>query len=140
MKEEVKQLSPTESWELILSDPSSLLIDVRSSMEFLMVGHPQGAINTPWIDEPDWEPDPDFVKHVRNLLLGGVVCDEGHCPPILLICRSGNRSHEAGQKLVDEGIANVFNIIDGFEGPRDDDHHRSTISGWRKDGLPWEQC
>ena len=29
--------------------------------------------------------------------------------------------------------------MDGFEGPLDDKHHRGTRSGWRKEGLPWEQ-
>ena len=26
-----------------------------------------------------------------------------------------------------------------FEGPLDDKHHRGTRSGWRMEGLPWEQ-
>ena len=26
------------------------------------------------------------------------------------------------------------------EGELDEDHHRSTIGGWRFEGLPWEQC
>ncbi len=139
MQEQVKQINPKEAWELIQSDPDALLIDVRSSMEFLMIGHPHGAIHTPWKDEPDWEEDPGFVKNIRNLLLGCIDCDEGQCPPILLICRSGIRSQEAGQKLIDEGLSNVFNITDGFEGSLDDNHHRSTVGGWRKDGLPWGQ-
>lgn len=105
-----------------------------------MIGHPKGAIHTAWIDEPDWEPDPDFVKHVRHLLLGGTSCQEGHCPPILLICRSGKRSLDAGNRLIESGLRNVFNVTDGFEGPLDDNHQRSRVSGWRKDGLPWEQC
>ena len=28
----------------------------------------------------------------------------------------------------------------GFEGELDESHHRSTLGGWRFEGLPWEQC
>jgi len=34
----------------------------------------------------------------------------------------------------------VYNVEHGFEGELDDKHHRSTISGWRFDQLPWQQC
>ena len=27
-----------------------------------------------------------------------------------------------------------------FEGPLDAKHQRNTLSGWRREGLPWEQC
>jgi hypothetical protein len=30
-------------------------------------------------------------------------------------------------------------VLEGFEGPLDDAHHRGTVSGWRMEGLPWEQ-
>jgi hypothetical protein len=28
----------------------------------------------------------------------------------------------------------------GFEGPLNAQHQRNSVSGWRRDGLPWEQC
>ena len=59
---------------------------------------------------------------------------------IFLICRSGERSKAAGQVLIEAGVDNVFSIIDGFEGPLNEQDHRSGISGWRYDGLPWAQC
>ncbi|HGG58716.1 MAG TPA: rhodanese-like domain-containing protein [Gammaproteobacteria bacterium] len=136
----VATITPKQAWEMVQTIPSAVLIDVRSSMEFLMIGHPKGAVHIPWVDEPDWEPNPNFVRQVRNLLLGGVICIQGECPPILLICRSGKRSLEAGEALVKAGLKNVYNIADGFEGELDDQHHRSTLAGWRHDGLPWEQC
>lgn len=137
----VKTISPKDAWQLSQDNPSSVLIDVRSSMEHLFIGHPKGSISIPWIDEPDWKIDPHFAANVRQVMLGGTICsDEGECPPILLICRSGRRSLEAGEKLVEEGISNVYNIEGGFEGPLDEGHHRSTLAGWRFDGLPWEQC
>jgi rhodanese-related sulfurtransferase len=117
------------------------LVDIRSSMEYLFVGHPKGAVHIPWIDEPDWTINPHFVTDIRKLLLGGTVCtiDEG-CAPVILICRSGKRSLEAGKALLDAGFVRVYHIDEGFEGELDDHHQRSTLGGWRFHGLPWEQC
>ena len=56
-------------------DARALLVDIRSSMEFLFVGHPRGAVHVPWIDEPDWDINPHFLPEIRKLLLGGAVCD-----------------------------------------------------------------
>lgn len=135
-----KTLSPLEAFELLRNEPRSLLIDVRSSMEYLMIGHPVGAIHIPWLDEPDWTPNPRFVTQVRELLLGGAACPDDDAPALILICRSGRRSAEAGAVLLAAGLRRVFNVQDGFEGPLDANHHRSTLGGWRFAGLPWEQC
>ncbi len=140
-KKEVQHLTPKQAAALIEENPRAILIDVRSNMEFLFVGHPKGAIHIPWIDEPDWEVNPNFVRQVRELLLGGIICDEGDgCAPIILICRSGKRSVEAGHALLEAGLRDVYNVLDGFEGELDDHHQRSSLGGWRFDGLPWEQC
>jgi rhodanese-related sulfurtransferase len=137
----VKTLSPPEAYELLRSDPRAVLIDVRSEMEFLFIGHPVEAIHVPWIDEPDWVVNPDFVREVRKVLLGGAVCeDDAGCAPVMLICRSGKRSLRAGEHLLAEGFTNVHNVEQGFEGELDENHHRSTLGGWRYHGLPWQQC
>ncbi|MFK5985169.1 MAG: rhodanese-like domain-containing protein [Pseudomonadota bacterium] len=134
------EINPTETHQLLHENTRSLLIDVRSSMEFLFVGHPTGAISIPWIDEPDWEVNPNFVREIKHLILGGSCGDKKHQPPILLICRSGKRSHEAGISLIESGILNVYNVVGGFEGERDEHSQRSTVNGWRFENLPWEQC
>ena len=137
----VKSLTPEQAYQHLQDDPRAVLIDVRSNMEFLFVGHPQGAISVPWIDEPDWKINPHFAAEVRKLMLGGISChDDVGCAPVLLICRSGKRSLEAGEVLLKEGFTEVFNIEQGFEGELDEQHHRSSVGGWRYAGLPWEQC
>ncbi len=134
-------LSPQQAYQMLEDDPRAVLVDIRSSMEFLFVGHPRGAVHVPWIDEPDWTINPHFVTDIRKLLLGGAVCtiDEG-CAPVILICRSGKRSLEAGKALREAGFLRVFHVDEGFEGELDEHHHRSSINGWRFHGLPWEQC
>jgi rhodanese-related sulfurtransferase len=138
---EVNSVSPKEAMQLITDQPKSLLVDVRSHMEFLFIGHPVGAVHIPWIDEPDWDVNPHFVRDIRQLILGGLADDgSGSQVPVILICRSGKRSYEAAQLLIKEGFKNVYNILEGFEGELDEHHHRSTLGGWRYEGLPWEQC
>ena len=138
---EVQSLTPRQAYELMERDPRSVLVDIRSTMEYLFVGHPRGAVHVPWIDEPDWTVNPHFVTDIRKLLLGGAVCDEEEgCAPVILICRSGKRSKEAGRALLKAGFRNVCHVDSGFEGDLDEHHHRSTRGGWRFEGLPWEQC
>lgn len=133
---EVRSLNPKQAFEFLKAHPNALFVDVRSNMEYLFVGHPAGAIHIPWIDEPDWKVNPHFVTQVRQAILGGA----SGAAPVVLICRSGVRSLEAGAALVKAGIPDVYNVAEGFEGPLDPGHHRSTVGGWRFHGLPWEQC
>ena len=138
---EVKAFSPLQAFKFVEKNQRAVLIDVRSSMEFLFVGHPVGSVHVPWIDEPDWIVNPDFVTEVRKVMLGGIGVDEHDSDaPVVLICRSGKRSLEAGKLLLNNGFADVYNVDEGFEGELDENHHRSTLGGWRFRGLPWEQC
>jgi rhodanese-related sulfurtransferase len=134
-------MNPKQAWELIERDPRAVLIDVRSSMEYLFVGHPLGSVHVAWIDAPEWIVNPHFVTEVRQVMLGGVGLEEHDSDaPVVLICRSGKRSLEAGKLLIENGFNVVYNIDEGFEGELDEQHHRSSAGGWRYHGLPWEQC
>jgi rhodanese-related sulfurtransferase len=138
--QQLEDLSPQQAYELLQADSRALLIDVRSTMEYLFVGHPVGAVHIPWIDAPGWQANPDFITDVRKLSLGANEEPTDGCPPIVLICRSGQRSQEAGRALLDAGLNNISHIAEGFEGTLDAQHQRSTLNGWRFRGLPWEQC
>lgn len=139
-KDKLNHLTPNEAYEMLQQMPSALLIDIRSNMEFLFVGHPTGALHVPWIDEPDWCVNPNFEKEIRRLILGGISDSEHGSPPLILICRSGKRSIDAAKVLLDGGFHNVCHIDEGFEGDRNEHYHRSAAGGWRYRGLPWEQC
>jgi rhodanese-related sulfurtransferase len=130
----MKHLTPKEAHAFLQTHPEALLIDVRSEIEYLFVGHPVGAIHVSWNDGPDWDVNPHFVGEVKKL------AGHGGERPVVLICRSGNRSETAGQALLDAGFRNIYNVTYGFEGELDDQHHRNAVNGWRFDGLPWEQC
>ena len=128
----MKHLTPIEAYDFLNTHKDAVLVDCRSEFEFLFVGHPVGAIIIPWYDGVDWDLNPHFVGQVRMAA--------SHDRPVILICRSGNRSREAGKALEEAGFTHVCNVLHGFEGELDDEHKRGTVSGWRFDGLPWEQC
>jgi len=131
----MKHFTPREAFDFLHNTPHALLVDCRSEMEYLFVGHPAGALHVSWNDGPDWDVNPHFVGQVKK------VAGTNHAHrPIVLICRSGNRSMEAGEALEQAGFTEVYNVLHGFEGELDDDHHRGSKNGWRFEGLPWEQC
>ena len=131
----MKHLDPKQAFEFLKATPDALFIDCRSEMEYLFVGHPLGALHVAWNDGPDWEVNPHFVGQVKKL------AGTNHATrSIVLICRSGNRSLDAGNALEEAGFTRIYNVLHGFEGELDEQHHRGTRTGWRHDGLPWEQC
>lgn len=138
---DLHDLSPKAAYTLLQETPHCVLIDIRSSMEYLFVGHPVGSVHIAWIDEPDWEENPNFIPEIQQLLEHRYKgCDPKQDARIVLICRSGKRSREAAAVLLEAGFQHVMHVDEGFEGERDENHHRGTVGGWRFHGLPWEQC
>ena len=140
-EQQAQPLSVMGAHELLCANPRAVLVDIRSTMEYLFVGHPIGSIHVAWIDEPDWTVNPHFVTDVRKIMLGGATAhDTIGGAPVLLICRSGKRSIDAGKALLTAGFSDVYFVDEGFEGDLDETRHRGTTGGWRFHGLPWEQC
>src|SRR3970040_11827 len=128
----MKHLTPREAFEFLKQTSDAVFVDCRSEMEYLFVGHPKGAILVSWNDGPNWDITPEFVSHAQKAT--------SVTRPVVLICRSGNRSLDAGHALEEAGFTKIYNMLHGFEGELDDDHHRGASTGWRFEGLPWEQC
>ena len=128
----MKHLKPVEAHDYLQRHPDALLVDCRTEMEFFYVGHPVGAVHIAWHEPPDWEANPRFAAEVLQ-----EACDKA--TPVLLICRSGKRTLDAGAALAAAGFTDVTNVLEGFEGDLDEHFHRNTQNGWRVAGLPWEQ-
>ncbi|MDT8406046.1 MAG: rhodanese-like domain-containing protein [Methylococcales bacterium] len=128
----IEHIPPQAAWALLQEDPSALLIDVRSQAEYLFAGHPVGAICIPWKDFPEWQLNSRFVEQVKSVA-GNLDA------PVLLLCRSGQRSAEAAHVLANAGYTKAINVSEGFEGPLDENKQRNAVAGWRYHGLPWEQ-
>ncbi len=133
----MKHLTPRQAWQLLhdqaQAQTPALFVDVRMEIEYLYVGHPPGVVHIPWYEYPEMKAHPhDFVEQVRR---------EGGQPdePVVLICRSGKRTVEAGEALEAAGFMQVVNVLHGFEGELDEHFQRGRLNGWRHDGLPWEQ-
>jgi rhodanese-related sulfurtransferase len=129
----MQHLDPQAAYAFMQQRPEAVLVDCRTEIEFLYVGHPVGAEHVAWQEAPDWEIDPGFVDNVKYLVRGNLE------RPVLVICRSGHRSLHAADALETAGFANVINVLEGFEGHRDENNHRGTLGGWRFRGLPWQQ-
>ena len=136
----LKKINPQEARKILQQENGALLIDVRSSIEYSFVGHPLNAINIPIKEPPNWNVQLRFIEQVRESLVADVVDNnQSGDVPLLVLCRSGQRSALAGEILIEGGFTNVFNVLNGFEGDKNKNGHRNTINGWRFQGLPWEQ-
>lgn len=122
-------VSPREAWTLF-RERAALLVDVRTAPEFKFVGRVPGAINIEW-HGADTGPRTAFVQALRRVAPAN--------EPVLLLCRSGVRSHAAAEAAANAGYARVYNVLEGFEGQIDNSSRRGRINGWRFHDLPWVQ-
>jgi rhodanese-related sulfurtransferase len=135
--------------EFLKTHPKTLFLDLRTPEELLFVGMPQGVDgNAPFgiMNYSKWDdqkkafvrfPNPDFLSNFENWAL-----DKGteKGDPVLLICRSGDRSALGADFLAKQGYTNVWSVVDGFEGDLAKDgpnKGRRTVNGWKNVGLPW---
>ncbi len=129
--------------------PKVLFIDVRTAEEQLFVGVPDGIDGTApfgimnyakWDEEKKTYlryPNPDFLGNFEYWAL-----DKGidKTDPIVLICRSGDRSALGSDLLARHGYTNVWSVVDGFEGDLAKDGPKKgqrAVNGWKNEGLPW---
>ena len=122
-------LLPAEAHRLMQA--GARLVDVRTKPELLYVGSIPGALAIEWQTYPGSRPNPEFIGELAAVTKK----DE----PVMFICRSGVRSHGAAEAALRAGWRETYNVLEGFEGDKDDQQRRNTVGGWRKAGLPWVQ-
>jgi rhodanese-related sulfurtransferase len=122
-------LLPSEAHALMKA--GAKLVDVRTKPELLYVGQIPGSIALEWQTYPGGRPNPGFIGELATVTKK----DE----PVMFICRSGARSHGAAEAAMQAGWRETYNVLEGFEGDKDDQQHRNSVGGWRKAGLPWVQ-
>ena len=125
-------LTPLEAYALLAANPGAHLIDVRTRAEWDYVGRVPGSTLIEWNSYPSGTRNPAFLDQLQGRM-------ENRQVPVLFICRSGQRSDSAARVAAAAGYAMAFNVLEGFEGPKDGDGHRGMLGGWRKAGLPWVQ-
>jgi rhodanese-related sulfurtransferase len=130
----------------------AIIVDVRTTLEFIYTGHGEGFINIPafeWTYEPksletrvksaEYEVQNSKVKdHVNAMKLYNAkeVINKNFVSDVMkamkmrdvskviLVCRSGPRSKAAANMLAREGIS-AYNLEDGF------------VFGWKEEEMPW---
>ena len=124
-------LTPPEAWLVWHAAPGAVLVDCRTRAEWDWVGRIPGAVEIEWLRYPGLAPNPDFLAHLR-----AQVDPESL---VMFLCRSGVRSDGAARLAAGAGYNNCYNILEGFEGDKDDNSQRNRMGGWRHAGLPWQQ-
>lgn len=126
-------MTPQEAYELLRLDPSAKLVDVRTTAERDWVGKvviPEAQhIAIQWNLYPGAVPNSDFIAQLSEAATKNT--------PLLFLCRSGVRSRYAAKLATEQGFNKSFDILEGFEGDKDENGHRKTVAGWCKAGLPW---
>ena len=122
-------LLPKEAQALM--EAGAKLVDVRTKAELEWVGRVPGSAAVEWNSWPGGKPNPDFVAQLESQV--------GKETPVMFLCRSGGRSHNAAAAATKADYAEVYNVLEGFEGDKDSEGHRNTSGGWRVAGLPWVQ-
>jgi len=122
-------VTPIEAWRLAAAKDAKL-VDVRTPAEYKFVGSVPGSVHVEWRGA-DILPSAMFVSTLKDVARLN--------EPVLLLCRSGVRSHSAARAAAAAGFTRVYNVLEGFEGQRNHDGRRGAIDGWRRHGLPWTQ-
>ena len=134
-----------EAYEMWQAAPDKIkIVDVRTTEEFMFVGHADMAWNIPvFAQSYQWDaekkkfpmqPLTDFVARVQEIAKPGDM--------LLVTCRSGGRGAIAVDMLAEAGFKNVYNITDGMEGDKVKDPNsifdgQPLVNGWKNSGLPW---
>ena len=131
-------ISATEAWERLKSDPKAQLLDVRTVAEWNFVGLPDLSGLGRRVHCVEWQSFPSGSRNPGFVMEAGQALDDPKAQ-VMVICRSGARSRAAAIALTQAGFAQAFNIAGGFEGDLDSERHRGKKNGWKAQGLPWKQ-
>ncbi len=144
-------ISADEAYEM-QKEGKAIIVDVRTTLEYIYTGHGEGFINIPAFDwtyvpksietrvkSAEYEIKNSKVKDHKSAmkLYNAKEVKNKHfveevmkamklkgVDNVILVCRSGPRSKAAADMLAKEGIT-AYNLEDGF------------IFGWKEEKMPW---
>jgi len=129
-----------EAWDALAANPNAVLVDVRTKVEWQLIGQPdlsslgREPIYLQWVTMQGV--NKKFVEELQAALEERGVARDA---PVYFMCQSGGRSKMAAMQCTELGYTASFNIAEGFEGDLDEHRHRNSVSGWKVAGLPWTQ-
>ena len=133
-------VSCKDAWQALKTSPGAVLIDVRTQVEWQLIGKPDlSSINK----------EPVFLQWITTQGRNSAFLDELQAAleqrgatkdtPLYFMCQSGGRSKMAAMELTARGYTACHNLSEGFEGALDEHKHRNSVSGWKVAKLPWTQ-
>ncbi|MBA3696726.1 MAG: rhodanese-like domain-containing protein [Methylotenera sp.] len=122
-------LTPEEAHAYMQANPEALLVDVRSLAELELVGRVPNALHIEWAFYPGMVANPNFNKQLIEQI------DKNS--PVIFMCRTGGRSHNAAVVAASVGYTQSFNMLEGFEGDVNAEQQRTMVNGWKHASLPW---
>jgi len=145
-------LTPKQAYDMKTADAKAVaLFDVRTRAEAMYVGMATTVdALVPFVEHQeimsDWDerrtmykldPNQDFVPEIEHRMkeLG-----LGKDATVILMCRSGDRSSKAADRLQAAGYTKVYSVPEGFEGDRASDGPKKgqrVVNGWKNADLPW---
>lgn len=127
-----------------------LFVDVREPIEIMFTGFTDVVdINIPFLiaNRSKWHPakpnfamekNPRFEAEIAQALQARGLTKE---TPVILMCRSGGtRGAPSALALQGKGYAQVYVVVDGFEGSSLKEGPKKNWrlkDGWKNAGLPW---
>ncbi len=96
----------------------AVLIDIRTPQEWKQTGVPKGAQKVDF-----YQPPAAFLEAIAKATGGDKT------KPVVLICRTGNRSGKAAEILAAQGYTKILDVGEGVAGSR-------RGPGWLARGLP----
>lgn len=145
-------LTPQQAYDMKKANPAGVaLFDIRTRAEAMFVGWPSDAdALVPFLEQPEFtsewdekrnayklEPNQDFIPELERRLKA-LGLDKN--APIILLCRLGDRSAKAADRLQTAGYSKVYSVAEGFEGDMAKDGRlagQRAVNGWKNSGLPW---
>ena len=123
-------LTPAEAWTLLEAGAIDI-VDTRTHAERDLIGYVPGSDAHRVVRLSGEGAQRELPRRAAR---SGATEDR----PVAFLCRSGVRSHHAAALATQNGYAQAFNILEGFEGDKNAQGQR-RVNGWQMAGLPWKQ-
>ncbi|SMH46407.1 rhodanese-like domain-containing protein [Maritimibacter sp. HL-12] len=123
--ERIEEIMPWDVPDFLAAHPDALLLDIRERDEFARA-HVAGSLNVPrgiLESAAEW----DYAETEPALVTA-------RDKPVVIICRSGNRSAFAAETLLQMGFTDVRSVKLGIKGWNDADLDLVDASGTEVDG------
>ena len=141
-----KDITPSDAYNMVLSEKHIFIVDVRTRPEYVLVGHPTIAYHIPcmfWTGKHTSKgygmiPNDHFAEDLKARF-------NPETDTLIFMCRSGGRSCESANLAASTAnwpADKIYNMMGGFEGDKLKNKHsaldgKRVLGGWKNEGLPW---